>query len=445
MAKLAKTAVVAGRSMGGLAAAAALSKSFENVVIIDRDPSGPGVDKRPGVGQGHHLHLLQRGGELAAERLLPGTRVDLIAAGAVEVTASIDGRFYDHGYWLPQRDLGFTNLSATRWLMEQVVRERLLREPGVSVRSNSTLSDIVIDEGGSVTGVAFTNGEGVSETLDADLVVDCTGRGSKVRALLVAHGYDEVPEFNINMGISYTSALMNAPADALGTDKNLVVLPNPPHKRGAFVAKVEGGNWLVSLHTRFEKDLPKTYAEMLAFASGIEVPDVAEFLEKASLAGEIRSYRKPDATWRRFDRLERFPERLLALGDAVTSFNPVYGQGMSVALMQACALNDILEARSAGSVGLDGLAREFFPKAKEISGEAWNSSTLVDAAYEEVTGDTPRGSEQSLTFVRAVRTLLATDPSLHADYVGIGQMVNPNTVLFSGDRVARVMAAAAKL
>ncbi len=306
--------------MGGLAASAALSRSFENVVIIDRDPSGPGVDARPGVGQGHHLHALQKGGELSAERLLPGTRAELIAAGAVEITASIDGRFYDHGYWLPQRDLGFTNLSATRWLIEKVVRERLLREPGVSIRGNTTLNDILIEDG-SVTGVAITNADGTTETLEADLVVDCTGRGSKVRSMLVAHGYDEVPEFKINMGISYTSALMNAPADALGTDKNLVVLPNPPSKRGAFIGKVEGGNWLVSLHTRFEKDLPKTHDEMVAFAEGIEVPEVAAFLKKATVAGgdpqlseargdmaAIRSARTVSGTvacaWRRDNQLQ---------------------------------------------------------------------------------------------------------------------------------------------
>ena len=430
--------------MGGLAAAAALSKSFENVLIIDRDPSGPGIDARPGVGQGHHLHALQKGGELSAERLLPGTRSELVAAGAVEITAGRDGRFYDHGYWLPKRDLKFTNISATRWLIEKVVRERLLREPGVSIRGNATLNDILIEDG-RVTGASITNADGSTESLEADLVVDCTGRGSKVRAMLTTHGYDEVPEFKITMGISYTSALMDAPADALGTDKNLVVLPSPPNKRGAFIGRVEGGKWLVSLHTRFEKDLPKSHNEMVTFAEGIEVPEVAEFLKKASVAGEIRSYRKPEATWRRFDRLERFPERLLALGDAVTSFNPVYGQGMSVAWLQACALDDILQARASGNGGLDGLAAEYFPKAKSISGEAWNSSTLVDAAYEEVTGDTPKGSEQSLIFVRALRTLLADDPALHADYVGIGQMVTPNTVLMSGDRVARVMAAAATL
>jgi 2-polyprenyl-6-methoxyphenol hydroxylase-like FAD-dependent oxidoreductase len=325
-----------------------------------------------------------------------------------------------------------------------VVRERLLREPGVTIRGNATLSEIQIEEG-RVTGVSITNADGSTETLEADLVVDCTGRGSKVRAMLVAHGYDEAPEFKINMGISYTSALMNAPQDALGADKNLVVLPNPPNKRGAFVSKVEDGKWLVSLHTRFEKDLPKSFEEMQAFAAGIEVPNVAEFLKKASIAGEIRSYRKPDATWRRFDRLERFPERLLALGDAVTSFNPVYGQGMSVAWMQACALDDLLQARAAGSGSLDGLPAEYFPKAKAISAEAWNSSTLVDIAYDEVTGDKPQNAEQTLVFVRALRTLLADDPALHADYVGIGQMVNSNTVMVTPDRMARVMAAAAKL
>lgn len=440
-----KTAVVVGRSMAGLAAGAALSKTFESVLIVDRDPAGADLDMRSGVGQGHHLHNLLKGGELSIERLLGGAIDALRSAGAVEVRQASETRFYDTGHWHPQRDLGFSILSATRWLIEKVVRDRLLQEPGVSIRHSSSLKEIVLDGDGSVKGVVISNPDGSSEELRADLVVDCTGRGSQLPAQLKALGIDGVPEFRINMGLSYTSALYEAPADALGGDASLVVIPRPPQKRGAFVSKVEGGRWMVSLHSRFEKQLPESEDEMLAFASASEVPDVADFLQQARLAGPIRTYRKPHATWRRFDKCERFPNGLLALGDSITSFNPVYGQGMSVAWLQAESLDEILRRRASESPGLDGLAAEYFPAAMNFSREAWNGSTLVDASYEEVTGDTPPGAEQSLVFLQALRTLLHDDADLHADYLGIAQMTTPAAALMTPERMARVMAAAASV
>ena len=127
------------------------------------------------------------------------------------------------------------------------------------------------------------------------------------------------------------------------------------------------------------------------------------------------------------------------------SFNPVYGQGMSVALLQARALDDLLRARASDGRGLEGIAQEFFKAAVPISREAWNASTLVDAAYEEVTGDTQPGAAAAIPIMRGIRALLADDPALHRDYLGVSQMVNPSAVLLTPERIGRAMEAAAKL
>src|SRR5271157_1329133 len=121
MTKLGRTATVAGRSMGGLAAAAALSKHFERVLIIDKDVFPSGAAPRPGVGQGHHLHNLLKGGELSIEKLLPGACAELVAQGAMPFRSGIDLKICDHGEWLPRRDLGYENISASRPLIEHVV------------------------------------------------------------------------------------------------------------------------------------------------------------------------------------------------------------------------------------------------------------------------------------------------------------------------------------
>jgi len=445
MTKLGRTAIVAGRSMGGLAAAAALSKHFERVLIIDKDPAPAGAEPRPGVGQGHHLHNLLRGGEVSLEKLLPGVRAELMARGAVPLRSGIDIGIYDHGQWLPERDLGYDNIAASRPLIEQVVLERLLREPSVELGPATSLADIIFSDEGRVCGVLSQTSGSPAERIDADLVVDCTGRLSKANEILSAQARQAVPEFKINIGISYTSAIFESPRNSAGGKKGFAVLPSPPKKRGSFVGLIEDGKWLVSLHTRFEKKLPATQEEMIEFASEIETPDTADFLKQAKVQTPIRSYRKLDATWRRFDKLANYPDGFLVLGDSLASFNPIFGQGMSTAWLQAVALENLLSLRAADQRGLEGLANDYLPQAIRVSREAWNGSTLIDSAYPEVTGDMRPGTQQAILYLRALRTLLQDDPELHADYIGVGQLTTPGSVLTRPDRMQRVIGAMASL
>ena len=445
MAQIGKTALVAGRSMAGLAAAAALSKHFEKVTIVDKDPPNEKTEPRAGVGQGHHVHVLLKSGEQSIERLLPGTCEQLIALGAHPIRMSLDMQVYDHGQWLPRRDLGYRNLSASRPFIEQVVLQQLMLRPGVEFRHETTVDGLSLNSEGRVDGLRVRSAGNHDDVVHADLVVDCTGRLSHTREHLQAGGYEAADEAKFRIGISYTSAFFEAPGSFSNEYGLLAIQPKAPLKRGAFIAKTEGGRWLVSLHTRFEKELPSSHEEMSAFARDIETPEAAIFLSGARIQGPVRSYRKLDASWRRYDKAQRFPDGLLVLGDAMTSFNPIFGQGMSIAWLQASALDQLLQARSEDQRGLSGLGIEYFPLAARISREAWNGSTLINSEYEDVSGDRRPGTEQRLLYMRALRTLLQEDPELHADYIGAGQLIVPNSVLTREDRKVRIMAAAAKL
>jgi 2-polyprenyl-6-methoxyphenol hydroxylase-like FAD-dependent oxidoreductase len=335
--------------------------------------------------------------------------------------------------------------------MEQVTYNHVRRQPGVQFRGSCKVDRLLFSDAATVTGVEVRFADGTVEAIPADLVVDCTGRVSKVPQVLAQVGYDPIQQFTLNIGTSYTSALVRAPADAADGFEVLVVLPEPPAKRGAFVARLMDDRWIVSLHTRFESDLPKTYQEMVAFAETIEVPDIAAFLARAALDGErgergengeIRSYRKGEAVWRRYDKAERFPEGLLVLGDAMASFNPIFGQGMSVASLQACALDDVLTARAANNAGLQGISKEFFPLAATIARAAWNSSTAVDSAYQEVTGDRNPNAALTTKVMIGLRRLIVDDPQLHADMIAVGQMTASGDRLLTPERLARALAAA---
>jgi 2-polyprenyl-6-methoxyphenol hydroxylase-like FAD-dependent oxidoreductase len=445
MSLIGKTALVAGRSMAGLAAAAALSKHFEKVTILDKDPPNEAAEPRAGVGQGHHVHVLLKSGEQSIERLLPGTCEKLLAGGAAPIRTSIDTCVYDHGQWLPRRDLGYRNLSASRPFIEQVVLQQLMARRRVEFRHETTVDGLSFDSEGRVDGVRVRSPGESDELVHADLVVDCTGRLSHTREDLEAGGYEAADESKFRIGISYTSAFFETPGGFSSEYGLLAIQPKAPRKRGVFIAKTEGDRWLVSLHTRFEKELPGSHEEMLAFARDVETSEAANFLGVAKIQGPVRSYRKLEASWRRYDKAQRFPDGLLVLGDAMTSFNPIFGQGMSIAWLQASALDQLLQARSEGQRGLSGLGTEYFPLAAQISKEAWNGSTLIDSEYEDVIGDRRPGTEQRLLYMRALRTLLQEDPELHADYIGAGQLIVPNSVLTRDDRKARVMAAAARL
>jgi 2-polyprenyl-6-methoxyphenol hydroxylase-like FAD-dependent oxidoreductase len=346
MAQIGKTALVAGRSMAGLAAAAALSKHFDKVTIVDKDPPTDKAEPRSGVGQGHHVHVLLKSGEQSIERLLPGTCEKLSAHGAVPIRTSIDTCIYDHGQWLPRRDLGYRNLSASRPLIEQVVLQQLTLRPQIELRHETTVESLSFGSDGRVDGLRVRSADNPGEVVHADLVVDCTGRLSHMRDDLQAGSYDAADESQFRIGISYTSAFFEAPGGFSNEYGLLAIQPKAPLKRGAFIAKTEGGRWLVSLHTRFEKESPSSHEEMSAFARDIETPEAANFLSAARIQGPVRSYRKLDASWRRYDKAKRFPDGLLVLGDAMTSFNPIFGQGMSVAWLQASALDQLLQARS---------------------------------------------------------------------------------------------------
>lgn len=433
-----KKAVILGASMAGLAAAAALRGHFESVTVIERDRLTDDTRPRRGVGQGNHLHNLLKGGESSIEALLPGVRQKLLDAGAVELRNAEDVLFYDHGHWLPRRDLGYVNVAASRPLIELVTRRALCAYPNVRILDETAVASLHWVDG-VVAGVDIRSARGADTVLKSDLVVDCTGQSTKLPAWLAAKGWGSVPTISMETGLSYTTAFCSPPTHTSEQYRAMVVFPSAPRKRGCFAAEIEGKRWQISLATRFERDLPTTLDEMIAFADGIEVPQMAEFLRHSELQGKISSYRKPRATWRRYDKLPSMPEGLLVLGDAIASFNPIYGQGISVAWLQAFALAKLLkEASSDQSCGQ--LAATYLRQAMDLSRDAWLSCAVEDCAYPEVMGDRPRDLDFRIAYVGAVRRLLIDDCELHRDYVGVSQLTSSVAELTRPDRAARIMA-----
>jgi len=421
--------LILGSGIGGCFAAAALSAYFDETLIIEKDKIPDSPEQRPGVPQGFHIHgLLRRPLDIAA-RLLPGFEQDLLAAGALGLKAGIEGRFHDNGQWHPKRDLGIINTAQSRPLIEHVLRKRVLALPNVKLRDSLTLIDYLIEKN-TLVGVQVRNANGADEKIQADLVIDATGRSGPILNILRGHGYDAPETTELGVDIGYTSAFFTrtAPADEEPIG-GYIIRSNPPNTRSGVLFPVEGDRWVVSLSGRFKDFPPHDDAGFMAFAETLEDPILYKALQREERISPFSRFMIPRTHWRHYERLIRFPDRLIPIGDTVTCLNPVYGQGMAVAAMHAEVLGDLLKTRADSTTALSGFAGEAIPRIARASEWAWNLSEPVDLVYEQTVGTRPQGFEERIAFAKLVRSSLPTQPEMQWALNQVMNLLAPPSLL----------------
>jgi alpha/beta hydrolase fold len=197
-------------------------------------------------------------------------------------------------------------------------------------------------------------------------------------------------ETTIGVDFAYTSTKYRIPGYHGEPERILGFFPIPPHSaNGGFFAEIENDTWHVSLFGRFGDYPPVDEAGFLAFARSLPTPRLYEIIKDAERVTDIVQHRYPTSVQRHYERLAAFPDGFLVLGDAICSFNPVYGQGMSSAALQVMALQDLLTERVDDSHGLDGLAPAFFPRAAEVIATPWALAAASDFAYPQTVGERP--------------------------------------------------------
>ena len=429
-------AVVLGASMAGLVSARVLAERFEQVVLVDRDRLPDGPEHRIGVPQAHHVHGLLCGGTRLLEGLMPGLTDDLVADGALTGDPGTFGRWFNGGAYARRTPSGLEGVAVTRPLLEAHVRRRVLSLPNVGLRADRTARGLEA-AGSRVSGVRLTprGGGGPAEALGADLVVDATGRGSRAGVFLAALGYAPAPEELVRVDLGYATRLYaRAPGD-MGEDFLVNVAAQPPNRRLGVALAVEGERWMVTLAGMLGDHPPADPEGFLSFAQGLPAPDVAELVARCEPLGDAVLTRFPANRRRRYERLRRLPERFVVLGDALCSFNPVYGQGMSVAAREAAALGACLDAR-----GLDdGLPRRFFRAVATVVDVPWAMATGNDLRFTDVEGR--RGPR-----VRAVNRYLprlhraaARDPAVAVAFHRVANLVDPPSALLRPAVARRVL------
>jgi 2-polyprenyl-6-methoxyphenol hydroxylase-like FAD-dependent oxidoreductase len=369
-------AIVIGGSMSGLLAARALSDYYREVTIIERDQFPNALEQRRGVPQGRHTHGLLASGRDALETFFPGITEELIRAGAVPGDIVLDGRWFFEGACLARVASGLKGLAMSRPFLEGHVRRRVLALPNVRARDCTQVEQLAFSPDSSrVTGVRCGG-----EVLTADLTVDATGRGSRSPEWFAAKGYDKPAEDRIEIALAYTTRFFRrSPADLDG-DIVAIVPPTPLGKRGGVMLAQEGDRWTVTLISHFGKPAPEDLAGFIEFSRTLPALYIHDVIERAAPLGEATSARFPASVRHRYEKLVRFPEGCLVFGDAISSFNPIYGQGMSVAALQALELRKIL------SEGTDHLPPRFFARVSKVVDIPWSIAAGNDLRMPEAAG-----------------------------------------------------------
>jgi 2-polyprenyl-6-methoxyphenol hydroxylase-like FAD-dependent oxidoreductase len=439
-------AVVIGAGMGGLSAAKAVAPFFERVVVLDRDALPDAPAPRIGTPQARHAHALLAGGLRALEQLFPGFGDDLAKAGAVTVRAGRDVIWERPGYDpFPIRDLGFDVFSMSRPLLETVCRRRLEAESNVELRSRTRAAEIIAAPGRDrVAAVQVENGSTAPERIPADLVIDASGRAGPTLAIFDAMGAQRPDETEIGIDIGYATAIFDVP-DPAPDWKGLTHIPAPPKEmRAAVVLPIENRRWIVSIGGRHGDDPPGDLDGFLAFTKTFRTPTIHDAIARAKLVGDIARYNLPASVRRHFEKLPKPPRGLIPIGDSVCRFNPIFGQGMSVAAQEAVVLRNLLESRRDRADPLDDLAKPYFADIQECLASPW-STALTDFIHPATRGERPPDLENRLRYGAALLRLAAQDPEVHKLMAEVTSLTKPAGALREpalADRVMALMAAA---
>lgn len=376
--------VVLGASMAGLLAARALADRYERVTLIERDQLPDADLPRTGVPQGRHVHGVLGSGRQALDELFPGLTEQLVRLGAHTGDVGEQGRWIFDGSPLCKIRTGLRGLAASRPLLEEQVRGRLLAYPHVRIVEGCEAHGLIAsDDARSVMGVRLRgrDEDGPEEALSADLVIDATGRSSRSPAWLRELGYNPPPLERVVVNVTYRTRLYPRRADDLGGDLVVLVGASPPHRRAGVAVAVEGERWMVTLAGILGEQAPADEQGFVDYAAGLLASDLHDLIRDREPLGDAAFMRVPANERHRYERLTRFPEGLLVFGDALCSFNPVYAQGMTVAALQALLLGQCLDRG-----GTQQLARRFFRAASRLIDTPWDIAVGGDLAYEEVEG-----------------------------------------------------------
>lgn len=434
-----RTVVVLGGSIAGLLAAAAAAPHTSRVVVVERDalPDQPGP--RPGTPQARHIHGLLASGRAAMERLVPGLTEDLLAQGALTGDIGTSGPWWLGGHRVLQTPVDAQGLLVSRPLLEAYLRARVRDLPNVTVLDRTDARALESARPGTVTGVLtqdLDDPTAAPESLAADLVVDATGRPGRASTWFAEHGWAVPTEERVVIGVRYRTMHVPHREGDLDDAKVVISAATPGTPRAAAALRQEDGTWVVTVAGYLEEEPPAEREGLHAFAAGLVAPEIGVLLERELLDTPL-AYRFPHGVRRRVEDVA-LPQGYAVLGDAISSFNPIFGQGMSVAALQAVALGEEL-ASAEGAAGLVAALGRYHHAAAQHVDHAWTLATGADLQIPGVQGRRPRGHAAVAAYVSRAQRAAEHDPVVARALLRVTALLDPPQALMRPRIASRVL------
>jgi flavin-dependent dehydrogenase len=423
-------AIVIGGGIAGLLAARVLSSYFQQVTVIERDQFPDTPKPRKGVPQSFHPHVLLVKGQNILQGLFPNLTTELKGKGAYFVNWTADFRWRLMGKWTPRFSSNIQSIACTRNLLEHTIQQRLKQYKNIVFKEGYQVKGLLHNsENQRIRGIKVRDSQNQETEMLAQLVVDTSGRGSQAPKWLEKLGYKVPQETTIKSFLGYATRWYQSLSDTSPDYQLLYVMPQAPnHSRGAVVHHVEGDRWLVNL-IGIGKDYPPTQeTDFLEFARTMEHPAIYDAIKEAVPISPIYGYRRTDNRWRHYEQLSHFPDNFIVLGDAACAFNPVYGQGITVATFGADTLAKCLKQHKGQ---LKGFSRRFQKQLAKANKLPWLMATGDDFRWQTTEGGKPNVLTRLLQkYLDQVMKLASEDQKTYEALMRVFHYLKPVSHLF---------------
>ncbi|MEY2191937.1 FAD-dependent oxidoreductase [Neobacillus sp. BF23-41] len=437
---LGKQALVIGGSIAGLFAARILSDFFEEVLIIEKDQKREKHLTRTGVPQGSHGHALLKSGEEILTELFPGIVDELIADGSVKSDFTSELAWNHHGSWKVKYHAGISIIQQSRPFLEWHIQRRLEMIPNISFLYGAKAKRMLINsDSTSIIGVEIQKDGEAAVPLNANLVVDATGAGSNSTNWLRQLGFDAPQKTEVKVNLFYASRIYSSLSSKNKDWGNLLVYPNPPRQnRGGSISPIENQRWMVTLLGYGVESPPSTLEEFINYAKSLEQPDVYEAIKNGTPETDVSVYRFPALRRFHYEKLQRFPNGLIVSGDAYCRIDPVFGQGMSIAALEAIALKKELQ-KSLNKNKLSQISKNTHRSFSKIIDVPWLIALTEDFRFTHTDGAKPFGLPLLKWYVKRVILACESNQKVYGKLINVLQLKAHPISLFSSSTLKAVL------
>ncbi len=436
-------AIIIGGSMAGLFTARVLSDHFAKVTVLERDILPEAPIARKGIPQARHAHVLLTRGQRILSQLFPGIETELSAAGALRVDWGLEAQLFSVTGWVTPRPSDLVSYACSRDLLEWLVRQRVRALSNVEFVSEARVGRLLsTPDHKRILGVeleaAVGQKLGQKQSMTADLVVDASGRTSKLPEWLQQMGFAQPSESVVSSSLGYATRWYEIPDDFAGEWRAMLIAARPPQQtRGGLVLVAEHNRWLVTL-SGYNADYPPTDEDgFLAFTRSLASPAIYEAIKHAKAITPVYGYQRTENRRRHYEALT-LPDGVVALGDAVCAFNPVYGQGMTMGGLAALELDRCLKIADKKST-LAGITPIFQKRLAKVNDIAWMLATGEDFRWPSTVGERSKLMALTHGYLGELQKMFASDPEVSYLFWSVAHLITPPTAMFAPKMVAKVV------